>query len=237
MSPIHPRACLIVFAKAPVLGTVKTRMRPELSDEDCLALYRALLRQTLGKLQRWQFPNLGKAIFFSDCCPEVAFEVGELEPPSGIAVEFQVGQDLGERMTHALRKKWREGFRKVLFIGTDSPLISLQDIEAAIQALESHEIVIGPATDGGYYLIGFSSFSPFVLAGIQWGSSRVFEQTIQVLEARSMKWLSLREAFDLDSFEDLVRFQSLRPLSALTDSGSRELLSLVDRLIKGAQRR
>ena len=82
-----------------------------------------------------------------------------------------------------------------------------ETFEAAFQALNEAEVVLGPATDGGYYLIGFSSLLPTLFSGISWGTSEVFRETVHRLEAASIRWQCLRENFDLDTYEDLVHFR------------------------------
>ena len=228
---------LLVFAKSPILGTVKTRMQPSLSNEHCLRLHQALLQHTLTQVEEWEILGLSKTIFFTDGGQEARSAIRALSLPSSISVEFQVGRDLGERMTFALNKKWAEGFRKVLFIGTDSPLIKVKDLRAAIEGLATCEIVIGPATDGGYYLIGFSALKPFVLSGIDWGTPRVYKQTVQLLRTHSTRWLRLGESFDLDTFDDLLRFHRTVSEAKPTSPHLCELFSVVECLIRHAQAR
>jgi rSAM/selenodomain-associated transferase 1 len=232
MSSPESKTSLLIFAKAPILGTVKTRMQPQLSEEGCLRLHEALLKHTLGKVEACELPGLSKAFFFTDTGSEVRKRIRELCIPSSISIEFQVGRDLGERMTHALNKRWEEGFRKIVFVGTDSPLLGTQDIRAALEGLRKHEIVISPTTDGGYCLIGFSALKAVVLAGIDWGTSRVYEQTMRLLKAHSIRWQALKETFDLDTFDDLVRFhRMLSSAQELRDSSFQELFSQVDSLM------
>jgi uncharacterized protein len=235
MSNHVPNTSLVVFAKSPILGTVKTRMQPRLSEEHCLRLHQALLQYTLTKVAEWELHGLSKTIFFTDSGQEARSAIHALSIPTDVSVEFQVGRDLGERMTFALCKKWDEGFRKVLFIGTDCPLIEVTDLRDAIEGLTTREIVIGPATDGGYYLIGFSALRPFVLSGIDWGTQRVYKQTVQLLRTHSTKWLALRESFDLDTFDDLVRFHRTLSEAELMSPNLRELFNLVECLIQHAQ--
>ncbi|MCI0422151.1 MAG: TIGR04282 family arsenosugar biosynthesis glycosyltransferase [Acidobacteria bacterium] len=177
-----PEAALIVFAKTPVRGSVKTRMRPALSEDDCLQLHSLLLRLWLARLSNWDLGRIHKAIFLTPVDASQTPPALRLDVPRGVAIETQQGRDLGARLAHALHKKWSDGFRKLVFIGTDSPLLQLEDLQAAFQVLDSNEVVVGPATDGGYYLIGFSALRPFLLSGISWGTAQVFKQTVRLME-------------------------------------------------------
>lgn len=234
MSSIEEVA-LLIFAKAPIVGTVKTRMQPLLGEANCLTLHKALLCHTLRKIAAWGLPGLHPAIFFTGAGCETEKLLEELPMPSAFSVETQIGQDLGERLAHALSKKWAEGFRKILFIGTDSPQVGLQEIQAAIEGLTEHEVVLGPARDGGYYLIGFSSPKRMVLAGIDWGTPRVYEQTVRLLTTHSIKWLPLQENFDLDTFDDLLYLPQLMRDATSATCFDQDLLSLIDRIISQVQ--
>lgn len=233
LPPAESKACLIVFAKSPVLGRVKTRMRPFLSEEDCLQLHSSLFRLWLRRLHGWDLPQVRKAVFLTPPDPHSTEPDLKLNVPDDVAVETQQGKDLGERLSRALSQKWREGFRKLVFIGIDSPALGIEDLQAAFQALDEVEVVVGPATDGGYYLIGFSALLPAVFSGIPWGTSEVFSQTVLKVETSSVRWQCLRKSFDLDTYEDLVDFHRLlkESPSLLPDPNDRELIDLVARLV------
>ena len=153
-----------------------------------------------------------------------------LEVPPGVAVETQQGSDLGDRLTRAFNHKWNEGFRKIVFIGTDSPTLRKEDLHAAFEALDASEVVLGPATDGGYYLIGVSARLPILFSRISWGTSQVFPETVQLLETNAIRWQCLRESFDLDTFEDLVNFHRLSKESPTAPDGE-ELVAFVAHLV------
>ena len=226
-------ACLVVFAKAPVRGGVKTRMQPFLSEDDCLRLHSLLLRLWMGRLRDWDLGTVHKTVFLTPLGADRVERDLRLDAPADVAIETQQGEDLGQRLSHALNQKWNEGFRKLVFIGTDSPLLEIGDLQAAFQALDETEVVLGPATDGGYYLIGFSSFLPDLFSGISWGTSEVFRETVHRLEATSIRWQRLRENFDLDTYEDLVNLRRVLKEcpSALPGPNDQELVALVERLV------
>ena len=228
--PTEPRACLIVFAKTPVRGKVKTRMRPFLSEEDCLRLHCLLLRLWMGRLRDWDLGQMHKALFLTPLGAGRHDPDLVLDAPPGVIVETQQGSDLGDRLSHAFNHKWNEGFRKIVFIGTDSPALRREDLHAAFKGLDESEVVLGPATDGGYYLIGFSARLPVLFSRISWGTSQVFRETVQLLETNAIRWQCLRESFDLDTFEDLVTFHRLSKESP-TVPDAEELVAFVARLV------
>ena len=228
--PTESRACLIVFAKTPVRGKVKTRMRPFLSEEDCLRLHCLLLRLWMGRLRDWDLGQMHKALFLTPLGAGRHDPDLVLDAPPGVIVETQQGSDLGDRLSHAFNHKWNEGFRKIVFIGTDSPALRREDLHAAFKGLDESEVVLGPATDGGYYLIGFSARLPVLFSRISWGTPQVFRETVQRLELNAIRWQCLRESFDLDTFEDLVRFHRLSKESP-TVPDAEELVAFVVRLV------
>jgi len=228
--PTESRACLIVFAKTPVRGKVKTRMRPFLSEEDCLRLHCLLLRLWMGRLRDWDLGQMHKALFLTPLGAGRHDPDLVLDAPPGVIVETQQGSDLGDRLSHAFNHKWNEGFRKIVFIGTDSPTLRREDLHAAFKGLDESEVVLGPATDGGYYLIGFSARLPVLFSRISWGTSQVFRETVQLLETNAIRWQCLRESFDLDTFEDLVTFHRLSKESP-TVPDAEELVAFVARLV------
>jgi rSAM/selenodomain-associated transferase 1 len=231
--PTESHKCLIVFAKTPIRGRVKTRMRPFLSEDDCLRLHSLLLRLWLGRLREWDLGQVHKALFLTPKGADRANADLVLDVPQGVAVETQQGQDLGDRLSHAFDQKWNQGFRKLVFIGTDSPALGIEDLHAAFEALDANEVVLGPATDGGYYLIGFSARLPMLFSRISWGTSEVFRETVQFLEANAIRWKRLRESFDLDTYEDLVNFHRLLRESptALPSPDGQELVAFVAHLV------
>ena len=231
--PTESRACLIVFAKTPVRGKVKTRMRPFLSEEDCLRLHCLLLRLWMGRLRDWDLGQMHKALFLTPLGAGRHDPDLVLDAPPGVIVETQQGRDLGDRLSHAFNHKWNEGFRKIVFIGTDSPALRREDLHAAFKGLDESEVVLGPAADGGYYLIGFSARLPVLFSRISWGTSQVFRETVQLLETNAIRWQCLRESFDLDTYEDLVNFNRMLKESptVLPGPDGQELAALVARLV------
>jgi rSAM/selenodomain-associated transferase 1 len=194
------RDVLIIFVKAPRPGHVKTRIAEVIGRQPAADAYLALVGILIGNLRT--LPNVEVRY-----TPDDAF----LEIPQWLQPTWKTapqGQgDLGERLVNA----FRDGFRcaeRVVIIGSDAPEISREDIEAAWKALDDYDLVLGPAEDGGYWLIGLKSEQPALFEGISWSSSSVFNETMDRATAAGLKVHLLRKLQDIDTIEDLRRFQS-----------------------------
>ena len=194
-----------IFAKAPVLGTVKTRMSPPLSPAQCLRLHRALLNHTLARMRPLIAPELEASLCLTGTPQEALEHAGRMEARC-FGVDVQQGAHLGERLSHALTTRFSQGYSKVIFVGTDCPRLRSKTVRDAIRVLNRQEVVIGPAQDGGYYLIGFAACLPAILQGIPWGTPAVFETTLDRLRRRGVSWKPLDPQADLDTFGDLEQF-------------------------------
>ncbi len=113
--------------------------------------------------------------------------------------------ELGVRMENAFRKCFAMGYREVVVIGTDTPWMGAERVRKAFSELKANDVVIGPAEDGGYYLLGMQKFVPEVFRGIPWSTERVLELTLKVVERGKLRGKLLRRDFDLDRPEDLKR--------------------------------
>jgi glycosyltransferase A (GT-A) superfamily protein (DUF2064 family) len=122
----------------------------------------------------------------------------------------------------------------VIFVGTDTPLLSSEQIAKAVAELSSHEIVIGPTLDGGYYLIGFSARISAVLKGISWGTPQVYQQTVDLLRLHQVCWKSLELGSDVDTYEDLVAAFRIMEDSLQFNNceGGKELFAIVRKLVE-----
>jgi rSAM/selenodomain-associated transferase 1 len=122
----------------------------------------------------------------------------------------QTGNDLGQRMCHAINLSFRRGMKRTVLIGSDIPLLSNSIIDQAFEALETHDCVLGPACDGGYYLIGFKSetFTPAVFESISWSTDQVLAQTHHVLKSHNRTVHCLEELYDIDRLDDLHRLKN-----------------------------
>jgi len=148
------RRALVVFLKAPVPGLVKTRLTPVLTAEEAAGFYRALARDTMAAVREWADLSEGHR-------PWGAYQSHPRFPDlrwAGHPVPFfeQEGANLGDRLNHAFDRMFREDHRQTVVIGSDAPEITVDRLTEAFQSLDRHDAVIGPARDGGYYLLGLS---------------------------------------------------------------------------------
>ena len=199
------RTSLNIFAKAPVPGTVKTRMSPPLSPAQCLRLHEALLNHTLARMRPLMASGVEASLCLTGTLEQALEHAGRMDA-RGFGVDVQHGAHLGERLSHALTTRLSQGFSKVIFVGADCPSLGSKTVRDAIRALNRQEVVVGPARDGGYYLIGFAARLPQVLQGIPWGTPAVYETTLDRLRRRGVRWKSLERKSDLDTFGDLKQF-------------------------------
>ena len=199
-----PHALLIQFAKVPELGKVKTRMQPYLSAEQSLLLhctlvsetYKTLIQSQLAPVEIWTSGSQSST-FFKDLAP------------SPILCE-QKGADLGMRMHHALSDGLRR-YKAVVLIGSDCPFMTEGILRQAMGALSSgSDCILGPATDGGYVLIGLTEPSVQLFENVAWGSDKVLEQTKAHLRQLNWNWRELEPLADIDRPEDLNQIRLLK---------------------------
>ena len=204
--PHLPADAVLIFVRAPEPGRVKTRLAAEIGEEQALAVYEAMLRDLLG--------GIGE----SDGDTEIEF----LWPPTPVAngaalrrafahhaVAMQTGQDLGDRLSMAFSERFFfHRTEKIVVIGTDDPVLTRTLIDHAFALLDSCEYVVGPAEDGGYYLLGCRAlaFDPAVFAGIDWGTGTVLDATMQRIATLGRTVALLPERYDIDTASDLERF-------------------------------
>ena len=192
---------VIVFARAPEPGKVKTRLIPALSAAGAAALHRRLVRHSLcaatrarlGPVELWCAPDTGDP-FFREC-----------ERRLGVSLSAQGGGDLGARMRRAFESALVRAGRAIL-VGSDIPALSAQYLRDADQALvRGNEVVIGPAEDGGYVLIGLSRCDPELFRDIPWGGPEVMAETRRRIASLAWRLSELPVLWDVDRPEDLGR--------------------------------
>lgn len=205
MSIAFPDSCLVQFAKAPLAGAVKTRLRSALGDEGCLALHCALVEHVFDAQQRGRVAY--QELWWSE--PHVFFD--ELLNDKMVVARCQQGADLGERMAFTFADRLKD-YAKVVLIGSDCPAIDPDYIRAAFLALDEVPVVLGPAEDGGYVLIGLTAFAPSLFSGIPWGSKEVLIHTRQRLTDLHWQWHELDILPDIDRPEDLRHLEGLQKL-------------------------
>lgn len=204
---MNPISCpIMIFAKAPVPGEVKTRLIPMLGPVGAAMLHEGLLLQSLttalqagaGPVHLWCAPS-SEHPFFGQCAKEFGVEL--CDQPDG---------DLGARLAHAFKQTLTAASCAVT-IGSDSPSLTSADVQEAAAALaQGADAVLGPAEDGGYVLLGLRRFAPEVFSGVTWSSEKVASETRVRLRALNWRWHELPQRWDIDRPEDLARFLANR---------------------------
>ncbi len=190
---------LAVMAREPVAGRVKTRLTPELAPRDAALLYEAFLRDTLGKIG--SLHGVTPVVAYT---PDTAKEYFLRIAPENALLVSQAGEDLGERLHYVSSELFLRGFSRVVIVGSDSPDLPGDYLEQAFERLMSHDLVLGPCDDGGYYLIGLSGGPEHSLfTGIPWSSSRVFATTLRKAKSIGMNVAVLPRWHDIDTIGDL----------------------------------
>ena len=184
---------LLVFTRNPALGKVKTRLAKTVGDKTALEIYTFLLERTRDIATK---VSADKAIYYS-----VKVRENDIWDATIFQKHLQVGEDLGIRMLHAFKNGFETGYEKVLIIGSDLYDLTAETIENAFKALENNEVVIGPAEDGGYYLLGMNSLEEKVFKNKDWGTETVRKDTLEDLKDK--KVFLLGELNDVDVFEDI----------------------------------
>ena len=210
------------MAKAPLPGTVKTRLVPPLTAEQAAELYRALLLDQFEHLR--QVGGAARYVFYA---PAGAEEILKDLGGSDYAYRAQSGADLGARMKRVFADLWCLEHRNIVLIGSDLAALPLQILNDAFTRLSRKEIqvVLGPSEDGGYYLVGMNQPTPEIFDNMTWSHARVLAETTERLNALGLSFDLLPSWFDLDRVEDLRRLHALRD-SALARSSPRTLAYL-----------
>lgn len=198
---------LAIFARWPIPGRVKSRLSPALPAPLACELYRAMLDDTLSA------GSAGGAeqcfLYWADAPAErTAFVT-----PAGIVARDQAGRVLGERLLRAFGELLISPEDRAVAIGADCPELGSEVISEAFEALRACDLVLGPASDGGYYLVGLRRVVSSLFAGVAWGSNRVLEQTLERAKRAGLETALLGGLADLDTPEDLVRFVARRALT------------------------
>lgn len=189
-------SALIIFAKAPGIDA-KTRLRGLLSDDERVALYEGLLRDTVAKLTSVDEADL--YIFYS---------------PAGARDYFrqfrsnmcpQVDGELGKRMHAAFDRIFKYGYGKAVLVGVDIPDLTASIIRDALDRLDNHDAVFGPAKDGGYYLVGLKLCAPDLFEGIKWSCSSTLCATLKKAQSLGMSITLTAELSDIDTADDAIR--------------------------------
>jgi rSAM/selenodomain-associated transferase 1 len=195
------RKALIIFTRNPELGNCKTRLAAIVGDKNALEIYKILLQHTV---QITKHLEVDKFVYYSNSV------VKEDNWDNTIyRKKKQEGLDLGNRMENAFADLFTSGYEKVIIIGSDIYDLSREDLEIAYQNLENNDFVMGPASDGGYYLLGMKKLEPTVFKNKSWGTNTVFDDTMTDLKNSNIWKLPVRN--DIDIYEDIVGLDIFQP--------------------------
>ena len=191
---------LIIFIRNPELGKVKTRLAIDVGDKNALSIYKTLLKKTEQTVSN---TNCDKVIYYSE-----GVSTSDIWDDNTYRKYKQEGSNLGERMSNAFANAFNHNYGKVLIIGSDLYHLKAQHIDKAFDALNKHDFVLGPAHDGGYYLLGMKSLYSSVFKNKIWGSSTVFDETMNDLKNHSV--FLLETLNDIDVYDDLKRIKAFK---------------------------
>jgi rSAM/selenodomain-associated transferase 1 len=196
------RQALAVAAKAPQPGTVKTRLQTLLSEQDAAELYRCFLRDTVALME--SVPETDVIVSYT---PEGSERLFEGITSNGHQLLLQRGVSFGRRLFNALDDLLSQGYDSVAIMDSDSPTLPPDCLRRAFEELArpGDRVVLGPTSDGGYYLIGIKKNHSALFDGIDWSTERVLSQTIARARELSLDVSLLPEWFDVDNIEDLQR--------------------------------
>ena len=194
------KKALIIFTRNPELGKVKTRLAKSVGDESALEIYKFLLKHTVAITKNL---NVDKYVFYSENIHRDDIWDSEI-----FRKKLQTGTDLGEKMQNAFSELFEMGYEKVLIVGSDIFELDQSDIENAFEVLQTTETVIGPATDGGYYLLGMKELNAAIFQNKNWGTATVLEETLADL--RQKKYVLLEERNDVDYYQDIKEIDAFQ---------------------------
>jgi uncharacterized protein len=204
-SPLTPRhAALVIFAKAPIAGQVKTRLCPPLTPDEAATLHGSFVLDTLERsktaVAKLKLP-LDRYLACSPASTLVFFQI--MEERLGVKLIDQIGDDLGARMQQAFETLFAKGYQRVLIVGTDTPSLPLDYYKQALALLENSDLVVGPADDGGYYLIGLKKSAPDLFSAVPWSTDQVLKLTKEKAAKMGLKTALLPPWRDVDTIDDL----------------------------------
>jgi rSAM/selenodomain-associated transferase 1 len=220
-----PDTGLVIMARYPRAGTTKTRLARSIGDEETVLLYKAFLTDLAQKFAgqvadlhlAYTPPEVNYAHFMESLAPSYVQHMRCFP---------QQGTDLGDRLLHAFQWMYESGYECTIVVGSDSPQIRRDIVASARRALDEADVVLGPADDGGYYLIAMRE--PYdVFRNIPMSTSRVLQMTIELAQSQGLKVSTLETLFDVDELPDLLRLaQLLQANSSLAPATAAQLANL-----------
>jgi hypothetical protein len=193
------KQALIIFAKNNVSGKVKTRLAATIGNNAALTVYKQLVEHTVSITS---YLPVDKIVFYSN-----RLEQEDVWDTNHYYKQLQHGNDLGERMSHAFATSFQKGYDKVVIIGTDCPELNAEIIMNAFAYLNKHDVVIGPAEDGGYYLLGMKQLISELFENIRWSTNAVLDETTKKCADLKLNYYLLPMLKDIDEEKDLVHLK------------------------------
>ena len=190
---METKNALIIFTRNPELGKVKTRLAAIIGNQSALEIYKLLINHTVRITSTI---NADKYVFYSE-----NIQQNDEWNPAVFTKKLQNGEDLGERMKNAFNLLFKKGYQKIVIVGSDIYELDSQDIDDSFIALKKSPFVIGPAKDGGYYLLGMTQLNNKIFENKNWGMKTVFNDTIIDLKENAVALLSKKN--DIDIYDDI----------------------------------
>jgi len=197
---LNSKNLLLIFTRNPELGKVKTRLAKDLGDQSALDIYKFLLGHTVAITEA--LPII-KEVHYSEKIYE-----NDIWDASIYQKKQQVGEDLGDRMLHAFAEGFKNGYSNIIIIGSDMYDITSEELMAAFKELDTKEFVIGPAEDGGYYLLGMHKLKPAIFVNKEWGTNTVLRETLKDLKGENFSLLE--EKNDVDYYSDIKEHKAFQ---------------------------
>ncbi len=196
------KQAIIIFTRNPELGKCKTRLAKTIGNEAALNIYKYLLEHTANITAS---TNVDKFVFYSEQIVQ-----DDLWNAAIFNKKLQQGQNLGERMEHAFVELFQQGYNKIVIVGSDLLDLNSHIINEAFLKLNHHEVVFGPAKDGGYYLLGLSKMQPCIFHNKPWSEANLLEVTLKELALKNVSLTVLKTLNDIDTFEDMKDYPQLK---------------------------
>ena len=205
---VNKNSCaVIVFARYPERGKVKTRLAKEIGEESALEFYTSCAENTFSECKKIKSENILLYLFYSGVKDKTLIA-------KWAGFDFvclpQAGSDLGERMSNAFSEVFSNGIKKAVIIGTDIPDIDAKLINRACEVLNYADVIIGPSDDGGYYLLGMKKKYDFLFENINWSTKSVFSETQFRIIKNNLNYFILSELVDIDTKDDFLKWSVKR---------------------------
>lgn len=191
---------LLIFTRNPELGKVKTRLAKDVGDQTALDIYKFLLDHTVSITE--DLP-ITKEVYYSEKIHE-----NDIWDSTIYQKKQQLGEDLGDRMQHAFATGFKNGYSNIIIIGSDMYDITSEELMGAFKKLDTNDFVIGPAEDGGYYLLGMRKLEPSIFSNKVWGTNTVLRETLQDLNESNKVLLEVKN--DVDYYSDIKEHKAFQ---------------------------